>query len=184
VKHFYFTIECLSLQGALGIYDLGQFHFKPLKDSSGSIVLTTVCNVKDPKAVILSSSKWVSFAKLLRRSSGTGTESQESLEVLVSSVSVSVLLLLLGNTILPVFTLPFPFCCLFEICPIPVCWLHLHSSVILTPFRILRKKKKKTGKNEMEQKVSQHSSDGVFISFQRHTVHITTNNANNLFISN
>ena len=77
------------LQGALGIYDLGQFHFKALKDSNGCIVLTTVCNVRDPKSVILSSSKWVSFAKLLRRSSGTGSEPQESLEVLVSSVSVS-----------------------------------------------------------------------------------------------
>lgn len=91
--HFrYKLLQAVSvLQGALGIYDLGQFHFKPLKDSNGCIVLTTVCNVKDPKAVILSSSKWVSFAKLLRRSSGTGSEPQESLEVLVSSVSEMIL---------------------------------------------------------------------------------------------
>lgn len=116
-----FTIEFLSLQGALGIYDLGQFHFKPLKDSSGSIVLTTVCNVRDPKAVILSSSKWVSFAKLLRRSSGTGTESQESLEVLVSSVSVSTILLSLGNIILPCFTFTYPIC-LFR----PILWFDIN----------------------------------------------------------
>ncbi|XP_078317877.1 ankyrin repeat and fibronectin type-III domain-containing protein 1-like isoform X2 [Crassostrea virginica] len=91
--HFrYKLLQAVSvLQGALGIYDLGQFHFKALKDSNGCIVLTTVCNVRDPKSVILSSSKWVSFAKLLRRSSGTGSEPQESLEVLVSSVSEMIL---------------------------------------------------------------------------------------------
>ncbi|XP_061182067.1 ankyrin repeat and fibronectin type-III domain-containing protein 1-like isoform X2 [Saccostrea echinata] len=91
--HFrYKLLQAVSvLQGALGIYDLGQFHFKPLKDSNGCIVLTTVCNIRDPKSVILGSSKWVSFAKLLRRSSGTGSEPQESLEVLVSSVSEMIL---------------------------------------------------------------------------------------------
>jgi len=85
---------CFILQTALGVQDLGQFHNKPLKDSNGSIVLTTVSHVKDPKSITLSSGKWVSYAKLLRRSSAStpspgGAESSDCMEVLISSVSVS-----------------------------------------------------------------------------------------------
>lgn len=76
----------------MGLSDLGQFHHKPLKDINGSVVLATVNNVKDTKSVALSSGKWVSFGKLLRRSSGTLTTMQDPTEsdVLVSSLSVSI----------------------------------------------------------------------------------------------
>jgi hypothetical protein len=77
-------------QSCLGVQDLGQFHFKPLKDSNGCTVLTTVCNIKDPKTVILSSGRWISFAKLLRRSSAALQELTESPDILLTSIDVSV----------------------------------------------------------------------------------------------
>ncbi|XP_069124546.1 ankyrin repeat and fibronectin type-III domain-containing protein 1-like isoform X1 [Argopecten irradians] len=80
------------LQSALGINELGQFHHKPLKDINGSIILTTVNDVKEMKSVSLSSGKWVNFAKLLRRTStpnsgGSSTETSDSMDILVNSMS-------------------------------------------------------------------------------------------------
>ncbi|XP_021361615.1 ankyrin repeat and fibronectin type-III domain-containing protein 1-like isoform X2 [Mizuhopecten yessoensis] len=80
------------LQSALGVNDLGQFHHKPLKDINGSIILTTVSDVKEMKSVCLSSGKWVNSAKLLRRTStpnsgGSSTDSTDSMDILVNSLS-------------------------------------------------------------------------------------------------
>ncbi|XP_052070242.1 ankyrin repeat and fibronectin type-III domain-containing protein 1-like isoform X3 [Mytilus californianus] len=79
------------MQSSLGVQDIGQFHFKPLKDPNGCIILTTVCNIKDPKTVILGSGRWISFAKLLRRSSAALQELQDSPDVLHSSIGEMIL---------------------------------------------------------------------------------------------
>lgn len=63
-----------------------------MKDPNGCIILTTVCNIKDPKTVILGSGRWISFAKLLRRSSAALQELQDSPDVLHSSIGVSCLM--------------------------------------------------------------------------------------------
>ncbi|XP_033746779.1 uncharacterized protein LOC117331911 isoform X1 [Pecten maximus] len=80
------------LQSALGFNELGQFHHKPLKDINGSIILTTVNDVKEIKSVSLGSGKWVNSAKLLRRTStpnsgGSSTDSTDSMDILVNSMS-------------------------------------------------------------------------------------------------
>ncbi|ESO85784.1 hypothetical protein LOTGIDRAFT_235745 [Lottia gigantea] len=74
------------LQNSLGIQDVGQFFYLPLKDSNGSIVLTIVNHVKDTKLVGLGSSKWVSTDKISRRQSLAGLDNTDALCQLVSSI--------------------------------------------------------------------------------------------------
>ncbi|XP_013391704.1 ankyrin repeat and fibronectin type-III domain-containing protein 1 isoform X3 [Lingula anatina] len=58
-----------QLQTALGIQDLGQFFYKPIKDSNGSIVLMTVNNIREPKQVNSAAMKWMPFSKVHKRMS-------------------------------------------------------------------------------------------------------------------
>lgn len=55
-----------QMQLSLGITDLGQFYFKPLKDSNGTIVLSCALYVKEPKASTLHT-RWVSMSKLQKK---------------------------------------------------------------------------------------------------------------------
>ncbi|KAK3092698.1 hypothetical protein FSP39_006121 [Pinctada imbricata] len=74
------------LQELLGMHDLGQLYHKPIRDGSNCIVLTTVCNVKDPKSVVYSG-KWVGLSKFRSRSSTSSPEHAEQFYMLDSSVS-------------------------------------------------------------------------------------------------
>lgn len=76
-------------QNALGTHDLGKFYYKPLRDSSGSILLATVNFVSDPKLISLNSGKWVGLSRLQRRQSQTMGEAQDDQECVVSSINVS-----------------------------------------------------------------------------------------------
>ncbi|XP_052266694.1 ankyrin repeat and fibronectin type-III domain-containing protein 1-like isoform X3 [Dreissena polymorpha] len=75
------------LQNALGTHDLGKFYYKPLKDSSGSIVLATVNFLKDPKVVSLTSGKWVPFSRLQRRQSQSIGDFVEDQDTILSSIN-------------------------------------------------------------------------------------------------
>lgn len=55
-----------QMQLSLGITDLGQFYFKPLKDSNGTIVLSCALYVKEPKASTLHT-RWISMSKLQKK---------------------------------------------------------------------------------------------------------------------
>ncbi|GAB6025733.1 hypothetical protein CHUAL_011717 [Chamberlinius hualienensis] len=75
-----------QLQTALGVHDLGQFFYKPLKDSFGTIVISTICHVKDVKAITALSMRWVPITKLLRKVTITSAETAAG-DLLLSSMS-------------------------------------------------------------------------------------------------
>ncbi|KAL5018407.1 hypothetical protein ScPMuIL_004129 [Solemya velum] len=80
------------LQNALGMQDLGQFYYKPLRDYSGSMIFMSVNYIRDPKLVGLGSAKWVTVSKLQRRRSATTTEnSLETPDFLVNCTSELIL---------------------------------------------------------------------------------------------
>lgn len=55
-----------QMQLSLGITDLGQFYYKPMKDSNGTIVLSCALYMKDMKASTLHT-KWTSMSKLQKK---------------------------------------------------------------------------------------------------------------------
>ena len=56
-----------KLQDALGLQDLGQFHYKPIKDNNGTLVLVTVKNVRTTKLISNMNVKWIPRIKLKER---------------------------------------------------------------------------------------------------------------------
>lgn len=66
--------SCL-LQSALGIQNLGQFYYRPLKDNNGTVVLCTVRYIRDPKILGTLSVKWVPLTKVQRKLSMFSTSS-------------------------------------------------------------------------------------------------------------
>lgn len=55
-------------QSALGLQDLGQLHYQPLKDSHGTLVISSTCHLANAKAVPSSLNfKWLPLSKLQRR---------------------------------------------------------------------------------------------------------------------
>ncbi|CAL1274010.1 unnamed protein product [Larinioides sclopetarius] len=55
------------MQSALGVQDLGQFYYKPIKDLDDTTVLCTVKHVPDSKSFNNLSLRWVPLAKLQRK---------------------------------------------------------------------------------------------------------------------
>ncbi|KAG5674408.1 hypothetical protein PVAND_004382 [Polypedilum vanderplanki] len=55
-----------QLQMSLGITDLGQFYYKPLKDANGTVVLSCSLYMKDLKTTTLHT-KWISMSKLQKK---------------------------------------------------------------------------------------------------------------------
>ncbi|GFQ64335.1 ankyrin repeat and fibronectin type-III domain-containing protein 1 [Trichonephila clavata] len=55
------------MQNALGVQDLGQFYYKPIKDLDDTTVLCTVKHVPDSKSLNNLSLRWVPLAKLQRK---------------------------------------------------------------------------------------------------------------------
>uniref|UniRef100_A0A061QLM3 Putative fibronectin/RAS containing n=1 Tax=Cupiennius salei TaxID=6928 RepID=A0A061QLM3_CUPSA len=56
-----------QMQAALGLHDLGQLYYLPLKDSEGTTVLCTVKHVKDPKTMVTLSVRWLPLYKIQRK---------------------------------------------------------------------------------------------------------------------
>ncbi|XP_077980335.1 ankyrin repeat and fibronectin type-III domain-containing protein 1-like isoform X2 [Glandiceps talaboti] len=79
-----------QLQTALGIQDLGQLYYQPTKDMNGSLVITTVNYIKDPKVPI--SLKWTPLARIQRKWTGTpDTEEPSAPDLLMTSIPEKIL---------------------------------------------------------------------------------------------
>ncbi|KMZ05164.1 uncharacterized protein LOC6729137 isoform X3 [Drosophila simulans] len=74
-----------QMQSALGITDLGQLYYKPLRDAQGTVVLTCVQSVKSQKAVSILNSRWVPVSKLQKKL-GALHEDYTINELLISSI--------------------------------------------------------------------------------------------------
>ncbi|XP_044315137.1 uncharacterized protein LOC108041180 isoform X1 [Drosophila rhopaloa] len=74
-----------QMQSALGITDLGQLYYKPLKDAQGTVVLTCVQSVKSQKAVSILNSRWLPVSKLQKKL-GALHEDYTINELLISSI--------------------------------------------------------------------------------------------------
>ncbi|KAK9883280.1 hypothetical protein WA026_001464 [Henosepilachna vigintioctopunctata] len=57
----------LQMQSSLCLQDLGQLFYKPLKDSNGTVVLSTVNYVKNPKSVSVLNSRWLPMNKVFKK---------------------------------------------------------------------------------------------------------------------
>uniref|UniRef100_A0A1B6E9F7 Ankyrin repeat and fibronectin type-III domain-containing protein 1 n=1 Tax=Clastoptera arizonana TaxID=38151 RepID=A0A1B6E9F7_9HEMI len=68
----HFRIKLLQaaaqMQTALSIQDLGQLYHKPVRDTEGTIVISTVNYVRSPKSVSVLNSRWLPLGKLTKRS--------------------------------------------------------------------------------------------------------------------
>ncbi|KAH7948672.1 hypothetical protein HPB49_000628 [Dermacentor silvarum] len=80
------TVE--QMQSALGVQDLGQVYYKPLRDYEGTAVVCVVKYVSEPKTVSALSVRWIPLAKIQRRmpSVSDGGELPSAAEMLVSSI--------------------------------------------------------------------------------------------------
>lgn len=97
-----------QMQMALGINDLGQFHYKPLKDADGTVVLCCVLNIKvsrafwsfsdcelpkilppqEPKSSM--NLRWVPLTKLQKKVSSVLEDSSSINEILLNSIASQV----------------------------------------------------------------------------------------------
>lgn len=57
----------LQMQSALCLQDLGQLYYKPLRDSQGTVVLSTINYVKTPKSVSVLNSRWLPMNKVFKK---------------------------------------------------------------------------------------------------------------------
>ncbi|XP_023175628.2 uncharacterized protein LOC111602668 isoform X5 [Drosophila hydei] len=74
-----------QMQSALGIMDLGQLYYKPLRDAQGTVVLTCIQSVKSQKAVSIINSRWLPVNKL-KKKLGALHEDYTINELLISSI--------------------------------------------------------------------------------------------------
>lgn len=77
----------LFLQSGLGIQDLGKFYYAPTRDPNGSIVLTTVGRVRDPKSISTAHTKWIGMSKVQRKVSSSDQLSAPEQLLLSTNVS-------------------------------------------------------------------------------------------------
>ncbi|KAJ8923141.1 hypothetical protein NQ315_001695 [Exocentrus adspersus] len=57
----------LQMQSSLCLQDLGQLYYKPLRDSHGTVVLSTINYVKTPKSVSVLNSRWLPMNKVFKK---------------------------------------------------------------------------------------------------------------------
>lgn len=91
-KIIYIYYFFFPFQAALGIQDLGQLYYLPLKDSEGTTVLCTVKHVKDPKTMVTLSVRWMPLYKVQRKrlnNSDSNGENPGVNDLLLDSLQVS-----------------------------------------------------------------------------------------------
>ncbi|RWS25945.1 Ankyrin repeat and fibronectin type-III domain-containing protein 1-like protein [Leptotrombidium deliense] len=74
------------LQSALGVQDLGQVYYQPLKDSEGTIVVCTVKFVPDFKAVSSLSVRWTLITKVQKKASTSSSSENSDSSVCATNV--------------------------------------------------------------------------------------------------
>jgi hypothetical protein len=78
-------------QSALGLQDLGQLHYQPLKDSQGTLVISSTCHLANIKAVPSSLNfKWLPLSKLQQRRVVTNEQESTASDLLLASLQVSI----------------------------------------------------------------------------------------------
>lgn len=75
----------LQMQSALCLQDLGQLYYKPIRDSHGTVVLSTINYVKTPKSVSVLNSRWLPMNKVFKKISVL-SEDQNVSEILMGSI--------------------------------------------------------------------------------------------------
>lgn len=75
-----------QMQSALGLNDLGQLYYKPLRDSQGTVVLSCVQTVKSQKTVSIINSRWLPINKLQKKIVALHEDSNIT-EMLISSIA-------------------------------------------------------------------------------------------------
>ncbi|KAL1494550.1 hypothetical protein ABEB36_010131 [Hypothenemus hampei] len=60
-------LAALQMQSSLCLQDLGQLYYKPLRDSQGTVVISTVNYVKSPKSVSVLNSRWLPMNKVFKK---------------------------------------------------------------------------------------------------------------------
>ncbi|XP_036324599.1 uncharacterized protein LOC118737893 [Rhagoletis pomonella] len=75
-----------QMQSTLGLNDLGQLFYKPLRDSHGTVVLTCIQAVKSQKTVSILNSRWMPLNKLQKKIVAL-LEDYNINEMLISSIS-------------------------------------------------------------------------------------------------
>ncbi|XP_019761936.1 uncharacterized protein LOC109538936 isoform X3 [Dendroctonus ponderosae] len=60
-------LAALQMQSSLCLQDLGQLYYKPLRDSQGTVVISTINYVKSPKSVSVLNSRWLPMNKVFKK---------------------------------------------------------------------------------------------------------------------
>lgn len=60
-------LAALQMQSSLCLQDLGQLYYKPLRDSQGTVVISTINYVKSPKTVSVLNSRWLPMNKVFKK---------------------------------------------------------------------------------------------------------------------
>ncbi|XP_046632316.1 uncharacterized protein LOC124311980 isoform X5 [Daphnia pulicaria] len=103
----HFRIKLLQaaaqLQSALGLQDLGQLHYQPLKDSQGTLVISSTCHLANIKAVPSSLNfKWLPLSKLQQRRVVTTNEQESTAsDLLLASLQEQINFMQVSNKPLP-----------------------------------------------------------------------------------
>ncbi|XP_021693646.1 uncharacterized protein LOC5576566 isoform X2 [Aedes aegypti] len=74
-----------QMQSALSITDLGQLYYKPLRDVHGTVVLSCVNCIKNPKSVSVLNSRWIPLNKIHKKLA-LSTEDSSINELLMNSI--------------------------------------------------------------------------------------------------
>lgn len=57
-----------QMQTALCVQDLGQIYYKPIRDTHGTVVISTVNYIKSPKSVSVLNGRWLPLNKVIKKS--------------------------------------------------------------------------------------------------------------------
>ena len=74
-----------QMQSSLGLINLGQLFYKPLRDSEGTVVFCTIRTANDAKMIGQLSLRWLPLRKLLKRASVVATSTNNTSSSLSSS---------------------------------------------------------------------------------------------------
>lgn len=77
-----------QMQMAIGATDLGRFYYKPLKNSDGTVVLSCILNVKEPKSSM--NLRFIPLLKLQKKVSAMLEDTSSIGEILLNSISTQI----------------------------------------------------------------------------------------------
>ncbi|XP_076270822.1 ankyrin repeat and fibronectin type III domain containing protein wide awake isoform X3 [Rhynchophorus ferrugineus] len=77
-------LAALQMQSSLCLQDLGQLYYKPLRDSQGTVVISTINYVKSPKSVSVLNSRWLPMNKVFKKA--VLSEESSISDVLMASI--------------------------------------------------------------------------------------------------